>query len=160
MDKKAITDEKKEQIISIAKYVILTGSSMRKTGVKYNLSAPTIHDYLTNKLPEIDEKLYLKVKETIEKKKTNRANVIKSLTEMQGILIELHEGKLLQEIALEKGISPSLLSRYIHADFPKIDIDIYNEIVKLLEINSKSNLSIGNPNAKNQPRDEKNRFKK
>ena len=60
--------ERDEITIKIADYIILTGSSTRKTAAEFGLSNVTILTLMNKVLPNLDMQKYLKVQEILQKR--------------------------------------------------------------------------------------------
>lgn len=61
-----------EKIVEVANYIAETGCTVRQAAKKLQVSKSTIHQNMTQDLKSIDSVLYFKVKEVLNKNKTER----------------------------------------------------------------------------------------
>lgn len=50
-----------------AHYIIATGGTVRQTAAVFDVGKSTVHKDMTERLPSIDENLYFKVREVLDK---------------------------------------------------------------------------------------------
>jgi len=60
-----MTDELKVAVLEVGEYVARTGATVRETAKVFDLSKSTVHAYLSVRLPDLDEELYLEVKKRL-----------------------------------------------------------------------------------------------
>jgi len=165
-----MSDERKELILAVAKYTVLTGFSTRKVASVFHLSNFTIHSILTNQLERLCEEtkmqehlnLYKEVQETL---KSNKAlsiddnNIKTRVLEATRLLLQ---GKKVGEIAEILNSSFYTIYRDLIVRLPKIK-DIEEELVikvkEILNQNKELNLELGRiMKIDDKHRDEKGRF--
>lgn len=56
-----------ERVRTHAEYVLETGCTVRACAARYSISKSTVHKDLTERLKEIDEELYTKVRAVLDK---------------------------------------------------------------------------------------------
>ena len=56
----------------IAVYMIETGGTVRSAAQKFGISKSTVHKDLSERLPELDQKLYVLVRVLLERNKSER----------------------------------------------------------------------------------------
>jgi len=61
-----------QRCISEAEYILSTGSTVRKTAKKFMISKSTVHKDMTERLMAINKQLALRVREVLEKNKSER----------------------------------------------------------------------------------------
>ncbi|SHE59463.1 putative DeoR family transcriptional regulator, stage III sporulation protein D [Caldanaerobius fijiensis DSM 17918] len=61
-----------ERVIEIARYVISSKATVRKTAIVFGVSKSTVHKDMTERLPKINPELYNGVKDVLEKNKAER----------------------------------------------------------------------------------------
>ncbi|MDE6585711.1 MAG: sporulation transcriptional regulator SpoIIID [Clostridia bacterium] len=61
-----------ERVIREGEYIIETGDTVRATAVHFNISKSTVHKDVTERLLEIDKKLYEEVRLVLEKNLSER----------------------------------------------------------------------------------------
>ena len=63
---------KQERCVSLAKYMIDTGATVRNAGKVFGISKSTVHQDITSRLEKIDPGLHRQVKEVLEVNKQER----------------------------------------------------------------------------------------
>lgn len=58
---------KRQRAISLGKYILKTGKTVRQTAVVYGISKSTVHNDVSKKLPLIDPRLFEKVDRILQK---------------------------------------------------------------------------------------------
>ena len=58
---------KKQRAVSLAKYILKTGKTVRQTAVVYGISKSTVHNDISKKLPLIDMRLFERVDKVMKK---------------------------------------------------------------------------------------------
>jgi len=168
-----MTDERKEFILTVAKYFVLTGKSTRQLADIFKVSNATIHYTLTNQLEKLCEQdknkehdeLYAAVKEVLDKNKNNQSiedsNVKKRTLTAARLLIN---GMTIEQVALDLNSSFYTIYRDLTVRLPKIkdvDITIVEAVKKVMSKNSDSNLELGRmmpADLSKRERDEKGRL--
>ena len=161
-------EEEKEFSIKIAS-MYLNGLSLREIASRVNMSHITVRRYLKEKLPMFDRILASEVKEVMEN------NIPKSIHDelvnkrvLESYFMLVNEGKTINEIAKEKGVSLMVTTRdltkrlvMLHGIAPEVVTDeMLNKAAKVLNNHSLENLKIGAAlSAENQARSENGRFK-
>lgn len=163
-------EERKELILSVAKYTVLTGFSTRKIASVFHVSNYTIHSILTNQLLRLCEEtkkkehieLYKEVQEIL---KSNKAlsiedNSIKTrVLEAAKLLIQ---GKKVSEIGQILNTSFYTVYRDLTVRLPKIkdiDEDLISKVKETLNQNKELNLELGRiMKIDDEHRDEKGKF--
>jgi len=62
----------RERVISEAIYIAETNQTVRETAKKLGVSKSTVHKDMTERLPEIDQKLFTQVRNCLDKNKAER----------------------------------------------------------------------------------------
>lgn len=62
----------KQRAVKLAVYMIETGATVRSAASKFGVSKSTVHKDLTERLPDYDYALYLKVRQVLNKNKEER----------------------------------------------------------------------------------------
>ena len=58
---------KRQRAISLGRYILKTGKTVRQTAVFYGISKSTVHNDVSKKLPLIDPRLFKKVDRILQK---------------------------------------------------------------------------------------------
>ena len=58
---------KRQRAISLGRYILKTGKTVRQTAVVYGISKSTVHNDVSKKLPLIDPRLFKKVDRILQK---------------------------------------------------------------------------------------------
>lgn len=58
---------KRQRAISLGRYILKTGKTVRQTAVVYGISKSTVHNDVAKKLPLIDPRLFEKVDRILQK---------------------------------------------------------------------------------------------
>ncbi|MBR4407076.1 MAG: sporulation transcriptional regulator SpoIIID [Clostridia bacterium] len=58
---------KRQRAISLGRYILKTGKTVRQTAVVYGISKSTVHNDVSKKLPLIDPRLFEKVDRILQK---------------------------------------------------------------------------------------------
>ena len=147
-----MNDERKEFILTVAKYFVLTGKSTRQLAEVFKVSNFTIHSILTVQLEKLCEQdknkeydeLYAAVKETLSSNKNNHSieepNIKKRILEAARLLIS---GKTVEQIAQDLNSSFYTIYRDLTVRLPKIedvDINIVEAVKKVMFQNRSLNL--------------------
>lgn len=66
------SDEIEQRVCEIAEYVAKTGATVRHAAKKYGVSKSTVHKDLTDRLKQIDPKLFRKVAKVLAKNRAER----------------------------------------------------------------------------------------
>jgi len=61
-----------ERVIKEAEYIIETNSTVRAAAVHFSISKSTVHKDVTERLEEIDGRLYVKVRQVLNKNLSER----------------------------------------------------------------------------------------
>lgn len=165
-----MTEERKEFILTVAKYFILTGKSTRQLAEVFKVSNFTIHSILTKQLEQLYLEtrnqeyleLYKEVQETLQKNKNNKSvedtEVRKRVLEASKLLLG---GKTVSEVAKILGFSFYTIYRDLTVRLPKIngiDSEIVNNVQLIMRTNKEFNLELGRIMPAENSRDEKGRF--
>lgn len=150
-----MTDERKEFVLTVAKYFVLTGKSTRQLADIFKVSNYTIHSILTKQLEQLylETKnkdhfdLYKEVQEVLEKNKNNKSvedkEVRKRVLEASKLLLS---GKIISEIAEILQVSFYTIYRDLTVRLPKIngiDSDIIDNVKQTMQVNKEFNLILG-----------------
>lgn len=65
-------DHIEERAVELAKYIIETGATVRDTAKQFGVSKSTVHKDVGIRLETINKCLYIRVKEVLEKNKSER----------------------------------------------------------------------------------------
>lgn len=65
-------DELEERCITLAKHIIDSGDTVRKTAKLFAVSKSTVHKDVTAKLMKVNKPLYIEVKKVLDKNKSER----------------------------------------------------------------------------------------
>ena len=165
-----MSDERKELILSVSKYALLTGFSTRKLATVFHVSNVTIHSMLTSQLQRLCEEdknkeyfqLYNEVQDLLNSNKALSIDDDKIKTRVLTAAKLLIQGKKISEIAEILESSFYTIYRDLKVRLSKIkDIDS-SLIIKVNEImarNRELNLEIGSHmKVDSQKRDEKGKF--
>lgn len=132
--------ERDEITIKIADYIILTGSSTRKTAVEFGLSNVTILTLMNKVLPNLDMQKYLKVQEILQRNKPKTIND----EEVRNRVLEsaelIKQGLTVGEIAKQKNLSVHIIYEDLQTRLQRISQDLYEEIKDIEMQNSLNNL--------------------
>lgn len=166
-----MTDERKEFILTIAKYFVLTGKSTRQLAEVFKVSNFTIHSILTKQLEQIyletknkeHLELYNEVQAVLQKNKNNKsvedADIRKRVLEASKLLLS---GKTVSEIAGILNYGFYTIYRDLTVRLPKIngiDPEIVNNVRLALQTNKEINIILGRQMPVSESkRDEKGRF--
>ena len=165
-----MTEERKEFILTVSKYFILTGKSTRQLAEVFKVSNFTIHSILTKQLEQLyletrnqeHLELYKEVQETLQRNKNNKSvedtEVRKRVLEASKLLLS---GKKVSEIAEILGFSFYTVYRDLTVRLPKIngiDSEIVNNVQLTMRTNKEFNLELGRIMPAENNRDEKGRF--
>lgn len=163
-------ENRKELILSVAKYAVLTGLSTRKLASVFHVSNFTIYSILTNQLERLCEEtkkqehleLYKEVQETLKYNKSlsiEDNNIKARVLEATKLLIQ---GKKVNEIAEILNSSFYTIYRDLTVRLPKIkDIDeeLVSKVKQILNQNKEINLELGRiMKIDESHRDEKGKF--
>ncbi|MBQ4535930.1 MAG: sporulation transcriptional regulator SpoIIID [Clostridia bacterium] len=58
---------KRQRAVSLGKYILKTGKTVRQTAVVYGISKSTVHNDISKKLPLIDPRLFERVDKILKK---------------------------------------------------------------------------------------------
>ena len=61
-----------ERAVTLGKFIVETGATVRMCAKKYGVSKSTVHKDVSDRLQNLDEELYLKVKKVLEFNKAER----------------------------------------------------------------------------------------
>ena len=61
-----------ERVIREGRYIIETGTTVRAAAAYFNISKSTVHKDVTERLQNIDKKLYVEVREVLDKNLSER----------------------------------------------------------------------------------------
>ena len=61
-----------QRVLDVSKYMISEGATVRSTAHVFGLGKSTVHRDVTEKLPTIDEGLFLEVRKVLQKNKAKR----------------------------------------------------------------------------------------
>jgi len=61
-----------ERAVTLGKFIVETGATVRMCAKKYGVSKSTVHKDVSDRLQNLDEELYLKVKKVLEFNKAQR----------------------------------------------------------------------------------------
>lgn len=61
-----------QRVMEISNYIMETGFTVRKTAQVFGVSKSTVHKDVTERLPQINSKLYQEVRAILEKNKAER----------------------------------------------------------------------------------------
>lgn len=61
-----------QRVLEITNYILETGFTVRKTAQAFGVSKSTVHKDVTERLPQINSKLYQEVRTILEKNKAER----------------------------------------------------------------------------------------
>ena len=165
-----MTDERKELILSVAKYALLTGFSTRKLASVFHVSNVTIHSILTSQLQRLCEEeknkeyfqLYNEVQVLLNSNKALSIEDDKIKTRVLTASKLLIQGKKISEIAQILDSSFYTIYRDLKVKLPKIkDIDeaLLIKVNEIMTQNKEINLEIGSHmKVDSQKRDEKGKF--
>lgn len=67
-----MTDYIAERVIKEGRYVIETGTTVRAAASHFGISKSTVHKDVTERLAEIDKKLFVEVREVLDKNLSER----------------------------------------------------------------------------------------
>ena len=84
-------DERAERL---AEYVINTGSTVRATAANFGISKSTVHKDLTYKLPKINKRIYLSVKEILDLNKSERHIRGGAATKKKYMIMKINNDKI------------------------------------------------------------------
>jgi len=62
----------RQRVLDIARYIIKEGTTVRSTANAFGVSKSTVHKDVTERLPRINEELFLEVKKILENNKAER----------------------------------------------------------------------------------------
>ena len=62
----------RQRVLDISRYIIKEGTTVRSTANTFGVSKSTVHKDVTERLPRINEELYLEVKKILENNKAER----------------------------------------------------------------------------------------
>ena len=130
-DNKKFSDDDLK-IIEVADYIIKNRSSIRKTADFFEIGKTTVHDYITEKLPEISLDLYKQVFEIMMEHKSYDINNINIIKQVQSSYELLEQGLSSEEIQNALGISRNVLQRNLTTRLKKLDNDKYNKAKQIL----------------------------
>ena len=166
-----MSEERKEFILTIAKYFVLTGKSTRQLAKVFKVSNFTIHSVLTKQLEQIcletrnkeHLELYNEVQEVLQKNKNNKsvedADIRKRVLEASKLLLS---GKTVSEIAEILNCGFYTIYRDLTVKLPKInniDPEIVNNVQVVMQTNKELNLILGRQMPVDESkRDERGRF--
>lgn len=165
-----MTEERKEYILTIAKYFVLTGKSTRQLSGVFKVSNFTIHSILTKQLEQLYLEtrnkeyldLYKEVQDVLQKNKNNKsvedADIRKRVLEASKLLLT---GKTVSEIAEILNSSFYTIYRDLTVRLPKIngiDSEVVNNVQLTMHTNKEINLELGRIMPAGNSRDEKGRF--
>ena len=67
-----MTDYIAERVIREGRYVIETGTTVRAAAAHFGISKSTVHKDVTERLAEVDKKLFVEVREVLDKNLSER----------------------------------------------------------------------------------------
>ncbi|WP_028309785.1 sporulation transcriptional regulator SpoIIID [Desulfitibacter alkalitolerans] len=62
----------RQRVLDISRYIIKEGTTVRSTANIFGVSKSTVHKDVTERLPKINEELFLEVKKILENNKAER----------------------------------------------------------------------------------------
>lgn len=133
-------DERKELILDIADYLILTESSTRKTAQKFGVSNYTISDYMNNRLPKIDKTKYELVQEILKGNKPKTVDDKDVIERINKAVELLKSGFTVVEIAKALGSTEMIIYRDLTVRLKCISKEEYEKVKVILSMNSINNL--------------------
>ena len=121
-----------KKVKAIAEFIVSTRSSIRETGVKFGIGKTTVHDYMTEKLPDISITLYKQVFDVLMENKSFGVNNKQIIQQVLTCYELLKEGNSSIEIQNELGISRNVLQRNLTTRLKQIDQLKYEEALEIL----------------------------
>lgn len=162
-------EERLRRIIMVGKYIADTGSSTRQTAKYFTenyfpISNYTVSDYC-NRYKKIEPALKDKIISSMNDNKPSSVEDEKVIKRIKQVVKLLKDGFTVEEIANALEISYWTIYRDISSRLNKlvgteITKEEFQEIKNILNLNSSSNLNVGNSTAINQNRDDKGHFTK
>ena len=134
LNKKEIYEEDNLYVL-IAKYIIKTKSSIRKTAEKFKLGKTTIHEYIHEKLPKVSIILYKQVFDVLMDNKSYSTNNVKVVEQILTSYNYLENGYSIDKIKDLQGLSWSAVQRNLTVRLKKIDKEKYKCAKQILSIN-------------------------
>lgn len=153
------TDEERyRKIIEIANYIIQNNSSTRKAADAFGISNATVSDWMNDLLKKIDSKKFFKVQQIL---KMNKPKTIEDIEIRKRVLEAaklITQNYTVDQIAGKFGVTINVIHEDLQTRLPRISIELYNEVKKILRKRSMSNLK--NINIEQEKGNENSKFTK
>lgn len=135
-------NELEERIIAVCEYIIKNNSSYRRAGAEFGVSIATVSDYC-QRFAKLKPQRYQELRNVIDKNTEptiKDENVKKRVLENAKLIVS---GKTIEEISEDTGIDYWVVYRDIKDRLKKVDIELYEEVSKVLQSRKNANLNRG-----------------
>lgn len=131
-----------ERVVAVCEYIINNNSSYRKAGAEFGISVATVSDYC-QRFAKLKPQRYPELKKVIDKNTEptiKDENVKKRVLENARLIVS---GKTIEEIVADTGIDYWVVYRDIKNRLKNIDLELYDNVSKVLESRKNANLNRG-----------------
>lgn len=133
-------EERNKKIIEVANYIIENNSSTRRAAEQFGISNATVSDWMNYLLKNLNYDKFLKVQKILNgnKPKTIEDDSVKDRVLNAAELVK--QNFTVEEIAKHYEVTVNVINEDLQTRLPRISIEKYNEVKKILSTHSMSNL--------------------